>query len=154
MGKDSVGSPSLSSCPIFRKLCSPPTIDNSWHRGFSVPCARHCLVMKLTASLEAASDVARNLSTALGTAVGAADNSGTTAVVSSGKSSSSYAAGRLSSGLGCQGRNESRPRRRSKSRPVDQGIVGEEGVWSGGLRRLKGGAFRPQRKTSSSPRRV
>ena len=34
------------------------------------------------------------------------------------------------------------------------GIVGEEGVWSGGLRRLKGGAFRPERKTSSSPRRV
>ena len=31
------------------------------------------------------------------------------------------------------------------------GIVGEEGVWSGGLRRLKGGAFRPERKTSSSP---
>jgi len=34
------------------------------------------------------------------------------------------------------------------------GIVGEEGVWSGGLRRLKGGAYRPERKTSSSPRRV
>jgi hypothetical protein len=34
------------------------------------------------------------------------------------------------------------------------GIVGEEGVWSGGLRRLKGGAFRPERKTPSSPRRV
>ena len=33
-------------------------------------------------------------------------------------------------------------------------MVGEEGVWSGGLRRLKGGAFRPERKTSSSPRRV
>ena len=33
-------------------------------------------------------------------------------------------------------------------------MVGEEGVWSGGLRRLQGGAFRPERKTSSSPRRV
>jgi len=33
-------------------------------------------------------------------------------------------------------------------------IVGEEDVWSGGLRRLKGGAFRPERKTCSSPRRV
>ena len=47
---------------------------------------------------------------------------------------------------------------RSKSRPVehveDLGFVGEEGVWSGGLRRLKGGAFRPERKTFSSPRRV
>jgi hypothetical protein len=32
-------------------------------------------------------------------------------------------------------------------------MVGEEGVWSGGLRRLKGGALRPERKTSSSPRR-
>src|SRR5664280_2183171 len=34
------------------------------------------------------------------------------------------------------------------------GIVGEEGGWSGGLRRLQGGEFRPERKTSSSPRRV
>src|ERR1019366_10526603 len=38
---------------------------------------------------------------------------------------------------GCQGRNESRPQGRSKSRPVDQGIVGGGAVWSGGLRRLK-----------------
>jgi hypothetical protein len=33
-------------------------------------------------------------------------------------------------------------------------MIGEEGVWSGGLRRPKGGALRPERKTSSSPRRV
>src|ERR1035438_10899663 len=58
----------------------------------------------------------------------------------------------------CQGRSKTRPLGRSKSRPVQYGrrpgIVGEEGVWSGGLRRLQGGAFRPERKTSSSPRRV
>ena len=67
---------------------------------------------------------------------------------------------------GCQGRSKTRPVGRSKTRPVgrsksrpeerveDRGIVGEEGVWSEGLRRLQGGAFRPERKTSSSPRRV
>src|SRR5271157_1450587 len=58
----------------------------------------------------------------------------------------------------CQGRSKSRPPGRSKSRPVeyveDLRFVGEEGVWSGGLRRLQGGAFRPELKTSSSPRRV
>jgi len=58
----------------------------------------------------------------------------------------------------CQGRSKTRPVRRSKSRPGEQagesGFVGEEGVWSEGLRRLQGGAFRPERKTSSSPRRV
>ena len=58
----------------------------------------------------------------------------------------------------CQGRSKTRPLGRSKSRPVEyveeRGFVGEEGVWSGGLRRLQGGAFRPERKTSSSPRRV
>ena len=74
-------------------------------------------------------------------------------------------AGREPDGVGfpradvsCQGRSKTRPLGRSKSRPVEYGedlrFVGEEGVWSGGLRRLQGGAFRPERKTSSSPRRV
>ena|SRR5208283_2118482 len=52
----------------------------------------------------------------------------------------------------CQGRSKTRPLRRSKTRPEDwfvvEGLAGD-GVWSEGLRRLQGGAFRPERKTAS-----
>ncbi len=53
----------------------------------------------------------------------------------------------------CQGRRKIRPAGRSKTRPEEvleeQGLERSDGVRSGGLRRLKGGAFRPERRTPS-----
>jgi len=44
----------------------------------------------------------------------------------------------------CQGRSKTRP----EDWFVVEGLAGD-GVWSEGLRRLQGGAFRPERKTAS-----